>query len=196
MVPRLWRERPSSIYATHGSHPFTQPANQPTHHTHPSSSQPAQIIQYAEQILSVAPLQEILAASRVTMDFKSQLYLSIALLVFIPSHAFTSLTKRARQLPPTIRAPRSAIETSPLDSPNEQYFQDLGLNDDLVRVTEKIGWSHPTAVQQLSIPSILEMIEGHGKNSLWCEVRHHPFLSIECYSSSLFTHGFVISCVH
>jgi hypothetical protein len=68
---------------------------------------------------------------------------------------------------------------------SDTHFDDLGLTDDLIGVTEKMRWTNPTAVQQLSIPSILEMAEGNDYNSLWCEVcmwrtnisTQHPLLS-------------------
>lgn len=97
------------------------------------------------------------------MDLKYQLYLSLALLACRQSYAFISLTDRSRLI-------KSCIY-SESDTSNQKYFEDLGLSDDIVGVASKMGWDHPTAVQQLSIPSILEMAESRDSNSLWCEVR-------------------------
>jgi hypothetical protein len=92
------------------------------------------------------------------MDLKFKLYLSIPLLCIQSSYAFA---------PPSFRL---SIRTSLHADSGDTYFDGLGLTDDLIGVTEKMGWKHPTAVQQLSIPSILEMAEGNEYNSLWCEV--------------------------
>jgi superfamily II DNA/RNA helicase len=58
------------------------------------------------------------------------------------------------------------------DGTERTSFQDLGLTNDIVGVTERMGWDIPTPVQQLSIPSILEMTgagRNNDNNSLWCE---------------------------
>lgn len=103
--------------------------------------------------------------------------LSIVLLCGISTYAFSpSLRPPSRLLHSSLNGPRYVFESSAEDSSDTRHFGELGLNNDLVRVTEKMGWNSPTIVQQISIPSILEMgtrnlgIIGNNDNkSFWCE---------------------------
>lgn len=54
-----------------------------------------------------------------------------------------------------------AASNSDIDS-----FASLGLSEDMLTVAQKMEWSVPTAVQQLSIPAILDM---GNSNSIWSE---------------------------
>lgn len=110
------------------------------------------------------------------MNLKFKIYLSITALLRIRcNNAFS---------PPSLF--RSSTWTPLHADLSDTHFDDLGLTDDLIGVTEKMRWTNPTAVQQLSIPSILEMAEGNDYNSLWCEVcmwrtnisTQHPLLTL------------------
>ena len=48
-------------------------------------------------------------------------------------------------------------------------FQSLGLTDEMFDITKRMDWNVPTAVQQLSIPAVLDMEHGNSASSLWCE---------------------------
>ncbi|KAL3797283.1 hypothetical protein HJC23_004575 [Cyclotella cryptica] len=86
------------------------------------------------------------------------LHLLSFLLAGICTYAFSpSLLPPSRILHTSLNTPRYVFEPSADDFSDTRSFGDLGLTSDLVRVTEKMGWNNPTAVQQLSIPSILEM---------------------------------------
>lgn len=113
------------------------------------------------------------------MEMKPQSFLrvsSILLFAFAQTYAFApphSSHRWARLIHKSpSNTPQHAVELYASVGLDDGYFEDLGLSDDLVTVTEKMEWSSPTAVQQLSIPSILELASsnGHDRNSLWCEV--------------------------
>ena len=108
----------------------------------------------------------------------SQLHLKLSSIFFafaqIDAFAPLSLHHVWARLMHSTPSYTSHYAIDPYQSNVSEYrcFGNLGLSDDLVSVTEKMGWASPTAVQQLSIPSILELasVDGPDRNSLWCEV--------------------------
>lgn len=91
-------------------------------------------------------------------------YLASIALVCIQSNAFSPFS-------PQLHRVILHYANEPIDTSTGKCFEDLGLSHDLIGVTEKMGWTNPTAVQQLSVPSILEMADSTtDSNSFWCEV--------------------------
>ena len=70
----------------------------------------------------------------------------------------------------------------PSPAPSSASFESLGLSADLISATQRMKWTEPTPVQQLSIPAILDMNEGTASsNSLWCEGPTGRYVRLVCY---------------
>lgn len=86
------------------------------------------------------------------------------------SYAFSFAPSPLASLRP-LPSLRNTISTraSPTSDADAESFETLGLSNDLLEVTKRIGWEIPTPIQTLSIPAILEIDESDASKSLWCE---------------------------